>query len=204
MASRPFPSLHHHHAFAPCEKSFRLSRLPLSCSPSPPSAPSFSIHGRPSLAPLRFSTTPPNSSFPRSHLPVALLLVPVVVSLRILFSVAPFDLPRRWARLVAAAERAEDARLPPHLYQAVVASEDRRFFHHFGVDPVGVSRAILSLSARGGGSTITQQVCASLISSFLFRTSLCIHAYPLLPLYLVILFFAHTGLGVRSLFSCCI
>src|SRR5690242_1801356 len=32
--------------------------------------------------------------------------------------------------------------LPPHLVQAVLATEDRRFYGHFGLDPVGLSRAI--------------------------------------------------------------
>lgn len=47
---------------------------------------------------------------------------------------------------------------PSHLWQAIVAYEDRRFFSHFGIDPVGIARAVVSFSALGGGSTITQQV----------------------------------------------
>lgn len=47
---------------------------------------------------------------------------------------------------------------PPHVWQAVVAYEDRRFFRHFGIDPVGIARAVVSFSALGGGSTITQQL----------------------------------------------
>lgn len=39
-----------------------------------------------------------------------------------------------------------------------MAYEDRRFFRHCGVDPVGIGRAVLSFSALGGGSTITQQL----------------------------------------------
>ncbi len=52
----------------------------------------------------------------------------------------------------------------PHLRNAVVATEDRRFYNHFGVDPRGVASAIrINLrEGRGplsghGGSTITQQ-----------------------------------------------
>ncbi|GBG59916.1 hypothetical protein CBR_g66722 [Chara braunii] len=48
--------------------------------------------------------------------------------------------------------------IPSYMWQAVVASEDRRFFEHKGVDPRGVSRALLSLAKSGGGSTITQQL----------------------------------------------
>ncbi|QQA42604.1 transglycosylase domain-containing protein [Pelagovum pacificum] len=58
--------------------------------------------------------------------------------------------------------RAED--VSPHLHDAVVATEDRRFYRHIGVDPRGVASAIrINLSeGRGplsgnGGSTITQQ-----------------------------------------------
>ena len=50
--------------------------------------------------------------------------------------------------------------IPSALWQAVVASEDRRFFEHQGIDPRGLTRAILSLASSGGGSTITQQVGA--------------------------------------------
>jgi penicillin-binding protein 1A len=57
---------------------------------------------------------------------------------------------------------AEIDRLPPHVWQAVVAVEDKRFFSHYGVDPRGLARAIWR-NVRAdktieGGSTITQQV----------------------------------------------
>ncbi len=52
--------------------------------------------------------------------------------------------------------------ISPHLQDAVVAAEDRRFRDHGGVDPVGVTRAVwLNLRARRiafGGSTITMQL----------------------------------------------
>jgi 1A family penicillin-binding protein len=51
---------------------------------------------------------------------------------------------------------------PPHLVQAVLSIEDRRFHHHFGVDPLGIARAMQRNMAAGeiveGGSTITQQL----------------------------------------------
>lgn len=61
---------------------------------------------------------------------------------------------------MAYAEEAETrtSAYPPHMWQAIVAYEDRRFFRHFGIDPIGVARAVMSFSALGGGSTITQQV----------------------------------------------
>jgi len=56
--------------------------------------------------------------------------------------------------------------LPPHLPKAFVAIEDRRFYDHFGIDVVGVSRALVrNLTHRGvaqGGSTLTQQLAKNL------------------------------------------
>ena len=56
--------------------------------------------------------------------------------------------------------------LPPYLPHAVLATEDRRFYSHFGIDPLGVARAMLANlqagSIRQGGSTITQQVAKNL------------------------------------------
>jgi penicillin-binding protein 1A len=52
--------------------------------------------------------------------------------------------------------------MSPSLPQAVIATEDRRFYSHFGVDPVGLVRAaVTNFRARHivqGGSTITQQL----------------------------------------------
>jgi penicillin-binding protein 1A len=56
--------------------------------------------------------------------------------------------------------------LPPYLPAAVLATEDRRFYHHFGVDPIGLARAIYVNFRAGhvvqGGSTITQQLAKNL------------------------------------------
>src|SRR4029077_16643560 len=61
--------------------------------------------------------------------------------------------------------RAEDAPLdvfPKLLTQAVLSVEDRRFYDHFGIDPLGILRAAYANRAAGeiveGGSTITQQL----------------------------------------------
>ena len=52
--------------------------------------------------------------------------------------------------------------LPPHVAQAFLAIEDRRFYHHMAIDPRGIGRAVfhdLRLGGvREGGSTITQQL----------------------------------------------
>jgi penicillin-binding protein 1A len=54
------------------------------------------------------------------------------------------------------------AHIPQTLRDAIIATEDRRFYSHFGVDPIGVARAIYQNYRRGriveGGSTITQQL----------------------------------------------
>ncbi len=46
--------------------------------------------------------------------------------------------------------------LPPHVVEAFLAIEDRRFYSHWGVDPRGIARAVFT--GTGGGSTITQQL----------------------------------------------
>ena len=48
--------------------------------------------------------------------------------------------------------------LPPHLIQALVATEDERFYSHSGIDMRGTFRAAFSLGSKGGASTITQQL----------------------------------------------
>lgn len=52
--------------------------------------------------------------------------------------------------------------LPPFLPQALLATEDRRFYSHFGIDPIGLARAMVVNLRAGrvvqGGSTITQQL----------------------------------------------
>ena len=56
--------------------------------------------------------------------------------------------------------------ISPHLVNAVLAAEDRRFFYHFGVDPVALLRAgsanFRSGEVQQGGSTITQQLAKNL------------------------------------------
>lgn len=55
--------------------------------------------------------------------------------------------------------------LPPHLVQAVLAIEDRRFYSHWGLDPIGIARALVTNLRHGslhGGSTITQQLAKNL------------------------------------------
>lgn len=59
--------------------------------------------------------------------------------------------------------------LPPHVWQAIVAIEDKRFFSHGPIDIRGISRAVVSNLVRGrmaaGGSTITQQTAKNIFLS---------------------------------------
>jgi len=56
--------------------------------------------------------------------------------------------------------------MPPYLPKAFIAIEDRRFYFHYGVDPVGLLRATLAnalhRNVAQGGSTITQQLAKNL------------------------------------------
>lgn len=53
-------------------------------------------------------------------------------------------------------------KLPPHVGQAFIAIEDRRFYDHWGIDLRGITRAMMANARAGrvveGGSTITQQL----------------------------------------------
>ncbi len=62
-------------------------------------------------------------------------------------------------------------RLPENLVDALLASEDIRFYRHSGVDLKGTFRAFFFLGKRGGGSTITQQL-AKLLFHEQARTSI--------------------------------
>jgi penicillin-binding protein 1A len=56
--------------------------------------------------------------------------------------------------------------LPSYLPNAFIAIEDRRFYSHYGVDPIGIARAavanILHRGVSQGGSTLTQQLAKNL------------------------------------------
>ena len=58
-------------------------------------------------------------------------------------------------------------KLSPHLVDALVATEDERFYEHSGIDFIALTRAIvkrglLGQASAGGGSTITQQLAKQL------------------------------------------
>ncbi len=59
--------------------------------------------------------------------------------------------------------------LPDHLIKAVLATEDRHFYDHFGIDLTGTLRALITNARAGGvvqgGSTLTQQLAKNLFLS---------------------------------------
>jgi penicillin-binding protein 1A len=56
--------------------------------------------------------------------------------------------------------------LPKFLPQAFIATEDKRFYSHFGIDPLGLTRAMIINAVSGrleqGGSTLTQQLAKNI------------------------------------------
>lgn len=54
--------------------------------------------------------------------------------------------------------------ISPHVINAVVATEDERFYDHSGIDGEALVRAVSGLGSKGGGSTITMQTAKNLFS----------------------------------------
>jgi penicillin-binding protein 1A len=105
--------------------------------------------------------------------------------------------------------------VPQVLRDAVVATEDRRFYSHWGVDPIGIARAIVQNYRRGriveGGSTITQQLAKVLfltpdrsLERKLKEAVLAVELerrYPkdrILEMYLNQIYFGHGAYGVEA------
>jgi 1A family penicillin-binding protein len=58
--------------------------------------------------------------------------------------------------------------MPEHLQNATIAAEDKRFWKHSGIDPIGMARAAWVMLRGGpvqGGSTIAQQICKELYTN---------------------------------------
>src|SRR5579864_8496839 len=53
--------------------------------------------------------------------------------------------------------------ISPNVVNALVATEDERFYDHSGIDGFSVMRAVVKLGRDGGGSTITQQLAKNLL-----------------------------------------
>ena len=61
------------------------------------------------------------------------------------------------------------AEVSPHFIDSLIATEDRRFFMHLGIDPIAIGRAMVINARKGGiregGSTITQQLARNVFLS---------------------------------------
>lgn len=51
-----------------------------------------------------------------------------------------------------------------HVINALIATEDERFYSHSGIDGKSIMRAVFKLGSKGGGSTITQQLAKALLA----------------------------------------
>jgi penicillin-binding protein 1A len=76
---------------------------------------------------------------------------------------------RPWFRMDEQRRDVSLDEIAPDVRNAVIAVEDHRFYHHFGIDPIGLGRAVWR-DVRGadrleGGSTLTQQLARTLFLS---------------------------------------
>jgi membrane carboxypeptidase/penicillin-binding protein len=55
--------------------------------------------------------------------------------------------------------------LSPALVKTLIASEDKRFYEHSGIDILAIVRAVFYMGKRGGGSTLTQQTAKKSVFS---------------------------------------
>ncbi|HZH97535.1 MAG TPA: transglycosylase domain-containing protein, partial [Fimbriimonadaceae bacterium] len=133
----------------------------------------------------------PMGKFKRYLYPVVLILLVGVTFVLVKFGISLFhasktieNLPEKMAQLRAEPSKifsadgkllytsSEQYRLPvelgevpPKLRDAVLVAEDKRFYEHQGVDPVGIGRALFNLGKKGGGSTLTMQLSKQLYTS---------------------------------------
>lgn len=105
--------------------------------------------------------------------------------------------------------------IPPRLIDAFIAAEDSRFFHHAGIDAIGLARAALSVARSGeatqGGSTITMQVARNFYLTrdktikrklteilLAWQVEATLSKQEILNLYLNKIFFGHRAYGVAA------
>ena len=62
--------------------------------------------------------------------------------------------------------------IPTSMIDALIATEDERFYSHSGIDFKGTARALFYLGSKGGGSTITQQLARQLFTGVRSRNKL--------------------------------
>ena len=52
--------------------------------------------------------------------------------------------------------------ISPHVIDALISTEDERYYNHSGIDPIALARSAISFGSSGGASTITQQLAKQL------------------------------------------
>jgi penicillin-binding protein 1A len=75
---------------------------------------------------------------------------------------------RPWFRMDEQRRDVTLGQISPDLRNAIVAVEDHRFYSHFGIDPIGLGRAVyrdIRFQRLEGGSTLTQQLARTLFLS---------------------------------------
>ena len=76
---------------------------------------------------------------------------------------------RPWFRLDERRRDVSLSQIAPSLQHALLATEDRRFYRHPGIDPIGLARAVIVNARHGemrqGASTLTQQLARTLFLS---------------------------------------
>jgi len=104
---------------------------------------------------------------------------------------------------------------PPHLVDALLATEDIRFYKHAGIDLKSTIRAFAFLGKRGGGSTLTQQFAKNILhdrkSNLLKRGIQKVKEYivavrlersytkeEILAMYLNEVDFSHNAIGIKT------
>jgi penicillin-binding protein 1A len=104
--------------------------------------------------------------------------------------------------------------IPDRVKAAFLSAEDKNFYHHPGVDPVGLARAVINnirTGARQGASTITQQVAKNFLLSsdqtyerkikeaiLSFRIEQAYSKDRILELYLNEIFFGLNSYGIAG------
>ena len=103
---------------------------------------------------------------------------------------------------------------PIYLQQAFIAVEDSRFYKHFGIDPIGIFRAVITNFKKGrvveGGSTITQQLAKNLFLThertlkrkiyealLTLKLELLYSKQEILEMYLNNIYFGHGTYGIE-------
>lgn len=123
----------------------------------------------------------------------------------------------RNGRVVASIQNGENRELVPldeiskAMQYAVIASEDIRFYDHFGIDPRGIARALFTRGTRGGGSTITQQLAKNLFLTadrtvtrkvadmwLALQLERTLSKKQILEMYLNQVYFGHGAFGVQA------